>query len=345
MQPRSGSADAPGSDAAGRVAVPDGVSSYPGGKSGAGIYQRLINMIPRHRVLISAFAGQCGVTRNIKPAEHTIVIDADEDVCAWWDKWRRSRKGRDLEIHHCDSIEWLRFRFGLTEYSAPGACVARAGVSDRDADQCVGHGSRTNAMHAVATVANRSDAAVPQSSVLPGTANRYSGGRLSRDDAAEAFVFGDPPYVLAERSHGKQYRCELSDDDHARLLRILTLIPPSTAAVMLCGYRSPIYAAVDRLWRSIDHRVPTRGGLQDERIWMNYPKPIELHDYRYIGKCRRSRERIRRRQRNWVAQLQAMPTMERDAMLEALNDSVIQQSLTTDHFGGVNKKGPTCATT
>ena len=28
-------------------------NSYPGGKSGAGIYQRLINLIPRHRILTS----------------------------------------------------------------------------------------------------------------------------------------------------------------------------------------------------------------------------------------------------------------------------------------------------
>ena len=39
--------------------------SYPGGKSGAGIYQRLINLIPRHRILIVPFAGHCGVVRNI----------------------------------------------------------------------------------------------------------------------------------------------------------------------------------------------------------------------------------------------------------------------------------------
>ncbi len=60
--------------------------SYPGGKSGAGIYQRLINLIPPHRVLIVPFAGHCGVVRHIRPAEHTIVIDQNPDVCEWWDR-------------------------------------------------------------------------------------------------------------------------------------------------------------------------------------------------------------------------------------------------------------------
>ncbi|MEM9825205.1 MAG: hypothetical protein AAF958_01390 [Planctomycetota bacterium] len=276
--------------AAGRVTVPDGLSSYPGGKSGSGIYQRLINRIPRHRILVSAFAGQCGVTRNIKPAEHTVVIDADPDVCDWWDSWRRSKAGRAVEIHHCDSMDWLRFRFGLSQYA--GSVAAWDDGRDRD---------RTS----------------PNSATSAG-ADQYGGGRSPLHDSAEYFIFADPPYVLAERSHGKQYRCELTDSDHQRLLSILCRLPASRARIMLCGYASPIYSAVDREWRSIDHRVPTRGGLQDERIWMNYPRPRTLHDYRYVGECRRSRERIRRRQRNWVSQLEAMPDPERAAMLEAL---------------------------
>lgn len=249
-------------------AVPDveGLGSYPGGKSGAGIYQRLINQIPRHRILISAFAGHCGIVRNIKPAEHTIVIDKDPDVCQWWNDWCRSPKGRALEIHNCDSIEWLRFRFGLTEYSDP----------------------------------------------------RYRDAA----DEPEIFLFADPPYVLSERSHGKQYAHELCDDGHRRLLEALTQIPATSAdlsaAIMVCGYASPLYSPLKR-WRSIDHRVPTRGGLQDERIWMNYPETDSLHDFRYIGDTRRQRERIRRRQINWRKQLDAMDARERLAMLEVLN--------------------------
>lgn len=247
-------------------AVPGGersLSSYPGGKSGSGIYQRLINLIPRHRILISAFAGHCGIVRNIKPAAHTIVIDPDENVCQWWDDWRRGPKGRTIEIHHCDSIEWLRHRFGLTEYFAAQSC------------DC---------------------------------------------SRAESFVFCDPPYVLSERASGKQYAHELCDNGHRRLLWILTRIDATSAAsVLLCGYKSPIYKKL-RDWRSIDHRVPTRGGLQDERIWMNYQEPEMLHDNAFLGNNRRERERIRRRQVNWLSQFKAMGDHERTAMLEVLNE-------------------------
>lgn len=227
----------------------------------------MINLIPRHRILISAFAGHCGIVRNIKPAEQTIVIDADAEVCEWWQSWSRTKQGRHLEVHHCDSIEWIRHRFGLTKYSAAKST---------------------------------------------GTA-----GTLNSASPADAFIFCDPPYVISERSTGKIYQHELCDDDHRRLIRTLTQIDATSAAVMLCGYQSPIYASLEP-WRSIDHRVPTRGGLQDERIWMNYAAPKALHDYRYLGTSRRERERIRRRQINWLSQLNAMCDRERAAMLDVL---------------------------
>lgn len=237
--------------------------SYPGGKSGSGIYQRLINLIPPHRVLVVPFAGHCGVVRNIRPAEHTVVIDANPTVCEWWASWRRSKRGRALEIHQCDGIEWLRYRFGATEYSDASAGDARSSVT------------------------------------------------------ADTFVFCDPPYVISQRATGRIYDCELSDDDHLRLLGTVTTLDASKYSILLCGYACELYEPLSH-WQSIDHRVPTRGGLQDERIWMNYSKPIELHDYRFIGCHRRERERIRRRQFNWRAQLNAMDQQERLAMMEAL---------------------------
>lgn len=251
-------------------------NSYPGGKSGAGIYQRLINLIPRHRVLVVPFAGHCGVVRNIRPSEHTIVIDQDPAVCQWWSDWRRTKHGRAIEIHNCDGIEWLRHRLGCTEYSAYKSC---------DAGPCDGRSSVTG---------------------------------------SRAFIFADPPYVMSERSTGKIYQCELSDEDHQRFLGTVTQIDASKYSVMICGYSCDLYSPLDS-WFSIDHRVPTRGGLQDERIWMNYRKPVELHDYAYIGDGRRSRERIRRRQKNWREQLLKMPEQERLAMLEVLN-SIRKQS-------------------
>lgn len=57
---------------------------YPGGKSGSGIYQRLINLMPPHQVYIEPFLGGGAVLRYKLPAEHNIGIDRDPDVIARW---------------------------------------------------------------------------------------------------------------------------------------------------------------------------------------------------------------------------------------------------------------------
>lgn len=285
-------------------------SSYPGGKSGAGIFQRLINLIPRHRILIVPFAGHCGVVRNIKPAEHTIVIDQNPSVCQWWADWSRTKRGRALEIHNCDGIEWLRFSLGCTEYSVAKACDAGSGDG-----RSQGSGSRNRRL-VMANVCDR----MTHNPTSPAGDAQSSGTRATHETASEAFVFCDPPYVLSERASGRIYECELTDEDHQRFIGTVTTINAARYRVMICGYACDLYAALDP-WESIDHRVPTRGGLQDERIWMNYKKPVQLHDYQYIGDGRRSRERIRRRQKNWHEQLMQMSEQERLAMLEVLNAS------------------------
>lgn len=285
-------------------------STYPGGKSGAGVYQRLINLIPPHRVLIVPFAGHCGVTRNIRPAEHTIVIDRDASVCEWWDQWRRSKRGRALEIHHCDGIEWLRYHAGVTEYSAAAA---------RDAGSGVGRSSDIGSRIQRPVMDEDCDRKSPKRATPAEDAERRV-ARVSPLRAAEAFVFCDPPYILSERSTGRIYQCEMTDDDHQRFLSTATQIEASRYQILICGYRSELYQPLSD-WNSIDHRVPTRGGLQDERIWMNYAKPVELHDYRFLGDSRRHRERIRRRQKNWLSAMAKMDRTERQAMLLALAES------------------------
>jgi DNA adenine methylase len=49
-------------------------SSYPGGKAGSGVYQRLINEIPPHDTYIAAFAGRDAIARWMRPSEKVILI-------------------------------------------------------------------------------------------------------------------------------------------------------------------------------------------------------------------------------------------------------------------------------
>lgn len=50
---------------------------YPGGKGGAGVYQKIINLIPPHNTYIEPFIGGGNIYFRKKPAGSSIVIDAD----------------------------------------------------------------------------------------------------------------------------------------------------------------------------------------------------------------------------------------------------------------------------
>ena len=131
-----------------------------------------------------------------------------------------------------------------------------------------------------------------------------------------ALFYADPPYPLSTRKTRRYYANELTDDQHAELLRILST---AKAMVAISGYRCPLYDSALTTWRRIDYTTMTRGGTpRTESLWMNYPEPATLHDYSYLGKTFRDRERINRLISRWTRRFQAMPTLQRAALLEAL---------------------------
>lgn len=58
--------------------------TWPGGKNGAGVYQRIINHMPPHRAYIELFLGSGAILRHKRPAELNIGIDKSQkalDLC------------------------------------------------------------------------------------------------------------------------------------------------------------------------------------------------------------------------------------------------------------------------
>jgi hypothetical protein len=134
------------------------------------------------------------------------------------------------------------------------------------------------------------------------------------------FIYCDPPYLFETRSgKGNIYTCEFGDvDQHKKLLRLLLSLP---CPVAISGYWSSLYADMLATWRTISYTTCTRGGRTvREWLWMNYPEPLELHDYRYLGDNFRQRERLKRIKTRWLARLERMDVLERYALLSTIEE-------------------------
>lgn len=79
--------------------------AYPGGKSGSGVYQRIINLMPPHRVYIEPFLGAGAVLRLKKPALVNIGVEIDSAVVA--DQQRQKESGATSTIVAGDGIAFL----------------------------------------------------------------------------------------------------------------------------------------------------------------------------------------------------------------------------------------------
>jgi DNA adenine methylase len=132
-------------------------------------------------------------------------------------------------------------------------------------------------------------------------------------------VYCDPPYLHSTRNSLDLYRYELSEADHSRLLAIIKTLP---CMVLISGYYSTLYADALRSWNTASFQAITRGGtIATEWLWYNYPTPVALHDYRYLGEDFRERERIKRKKQRWVNRLRTMPILERRALLAAISEA------------------------
>lgn len=139
------------------------------------------------------------------------------------------------------------------------------------------------------------------------------------DPGPDTFAYCDPPYLMETRKSGPLYRYEYTKRQHVQLLKLLLSL---NCMVMISGYRHPIYDDALLNWRRIDYQAMTRQSLAWESAWMNYPAPKELHDYQYLGADFRERERIQRKEKRWINKLKAMPVLEQQALLAAMNNAI-----------------------
>lgn len=135
---------------------------------------------------------------------------------------------------------------------------------------------------------------------------------------ADALTYADPPYLLQTRGGRRYYQHELEDTQHVALLQVLKTLP---GFVMLSGLRSPMYEAALAGWRRIDY--PTRWHRKNviESLWLNFPEPATIHDWRFAGIGYRERLTLKRQAARWVNRLARMAPRRRGFLMAAITEA------------------------
>ena len=98
--------------------------AWPGSKNGSGVYQRIINLMPPHRVYIEPFLGGGAIMTRKLPAKESHGCDLDPAALRDWTV-------PGLTVHECcglDFVDDYRFRGGeLIYFDPPYIMATRSG--------------------------------------------------------------------------------------------------------------------------------------------------------------------------------------------------------------------------
>ena len=96
---------------------------------------------------------------------------------------------------------------------------------------------------------------------------------IRRQDGERTLFYLDPPYLHSVRASTDNYRHEMTEEDHRRLLCV---IKNCQGKVMLSGYPSDLYDRELRGWTRHDFQIDNKaaGGeckrVMTEVVWTNF---------------------------------------------------------------------------
>lgn len=143
--------------------------------------------------------------------------------------------------------------------------------------------------------------------------------------AGDIFIYADPPYLKLDTDGTPVRSCQRDLYDHEfytveQHMKLLRLLKSLGCMIMISGYWSKLYATELAGWRTVTYNSVVRSGrVAKEYLWMNYPEPIALHDYSFLGRNRTDRQRIKRKVQRWRNRISNMPTLEKQVLLQAMD--------------------------
>lgn len=250
---------------------------YPGGKRRLAPW--IVSRMPAHHSYLEPYFGGGAVLFAKPAAPIETVNDLDGDVVNFFRVIRDEGSRKKL-------VDWLWYTpYAREAYEEsfkrpPRDAVERAGYFAVRSMQS--HGFRLNEDCGWKKDVHGREAAyalhnwnrLPES--LGQTAARLKQVQIENRPALElikafnhenVLIYADPPYVLSTRAR-KQYRYEMTDEEHRELLEELCR---SQAKVMLSGYDCGLYREYLGGWRKVQTAARTQGNAERvETLWMNF---------------------------------------------------------------------------
>lgn len=260
--------------------------TYYGGK--IGLAERILAMLPGHRVYMEPFFGSGAVLFAKRPSTHEIVNDLDDAVVAFFTCLRDCPE--DLE-RVCRLTPYARTEYERADLSEDLTDLERARRFWARVNQSFAKTAGRRTGWSVTTARTQSTANSVQGRLdrFKACAERLSRVVIEHCDAAglverlatpDTAIYADPPYLGQTRNQragteASDYRHDMSsEDEHRRLAEVLRETP---AAVVLSGYPSPLYDELYEGWEFVDipvmvhssNAVTVARGQRVERIWTN----------------------------------------------------------------------------
>lgn len=258
------------------------IAKYPGSKWSLADW--IIGFFPEHHSYLEPFFGTGAVLFNKPRSNIETINDLDGNV---------------VNLFECirdNPIELAR-RIYMTPYSRAVYDKVFAEMPDDPFEKALnfyirlnmGHGFRTNGervgwkkdvqgrerSYASQDWCNLPDKIMQAAERLRGVQieNRPALEVIERFNYANVLIYCDPPYVLKTR-HGKQYRCEMSDEDHEELLKLLQ---KHKGKILISGYDTELYQKYLCDWIRVERTTYSQVcSKKKEILWMNYEPSMQL---------------------------------------------------------------------
>lgn len=248
---------------------------YHGGK--VRIAPKLISLFPAHDAYVEPFGGGAAVLLAKPASRLEFYNDLDGDMVAFFRALRESpdklaenialtpwsREEHELAYQPCnEDLERAR-RVLIRSHFGHGSSGIHRSTGFRGA----GLRARTLPIHTWQSMPEviRNMAERVKQVVIE---NRPALDVMRQNDAPVALHYVDPPYLPETRDKGRDYRHEMTHDDHVNLLEGLREL---RGRVLLSGYQSKMYDHILNDWRRMEIRTKADKALdRTEVVWMNY---------------------------------------------------------------------------